>query len=87
MQANKEIIQSIGIEFVVFLTLASIVRTHTELQVVLYITRDVYTAIMKMPTDCLRDQWVEHVYIAQLFLSAASLVRIPCNIVSPLCLI
>ena len=57
---------------------ASTVRTNTEMHMVLYITIEVYTAIMKicLSIACVA-QWVEHVIIAQLFLSAASLVRIP----------
>ena len=43
---------------------ASIVRIYTEMHVVLYVTIDVYTAIMKncLSISCVA-QWVEHVNI------------------------
>ena len=45
---------------------------------VLYVSVDVYTAILHncLSVACVA-QWVEHVNIAPLFLSSASLVRIP----------
>ena len=57
---------------------AFIACTNTEVHVVIYITIDILIAIMNtfLSVACVA-QWVEHLNIAHLSFSSASLVRIP----------